>query len=195
MLKIISGSLKGRAIPYVKGGSYRPSTSKLREALFSIISSGEFASSNLLENANFLDLCSGSGAISFEAISRGAAHATLLDISRENLVLAEDTAKKFGIQDQFSFVKCNISNLPKATKEHNLVFIDPPYKEINKPLISTIFTELYNKKWLAESSVIMIEMHKTSDIESLIDEKISERFKAIKNKLYGNSKLYILLLQ
>jgi 16S rRNA (guanine966-N2)-methyltransferase len=194
MLKIIAGDLKGRIIPYMKGGTYRPSTNKLREALFSIIASGEFAGENLLDGANFLDLFAGTGAIAFEAISRGVAHATLVDISREHLNLAEDTAKKFGIGDKFSFFRCSALNLPRASLQHDLIFIDPPYKEINKSFLSKILSGLCVKGWVAVNAVVMLEMHKTSDIEDMLDEEMSAQWEVAKVKLYGNSKLCIMRL-
>jgi 16S rRNA (guanine966-N2)-methyltransferase len=192
MLKIIAGDLKGRIIPYIKGGTYRPSTNKLREALFSIISSGEFAGDNLLSNTNFLDLFAGTGAIAFEAISRGVSHATLIDISREHLNLAEDTAKKFGISDKFSFLRCSALNLPKASLQHNLIFIDPPYKEVSQSFLSKILSGLDAKGWIATNAVVMLEMHKTSDIEDMLDDEMSKKWEIVKVKLYGNSKLCIM---
>ena len=187
MLKIIAGSLKGRIIPYLKAGTYRPSTNKLREALFSIISSGDFAEEN-----NFLDLFSVTGAVDFEAIYRGVSHATFIDIAKEHISLAEETAKNFGVKDKCSFVRCNVLNLPEAKKRHHLVFIDPPYKEVKKSFISKILQELEHKNWLASRALIVIEMHKTSDIEELLDSDIAPKFEVVKSKLYGNSKLYIM---
>jgi 16S rRNA (guanine966-N2)-methyltransferase len=193
MLKVIAGSLKGRTIPYVKAGTYRPSTNKLREALFSIVSSGDFAEENILdENTNFLDLFSGTGAVAFEAISRGVSHATFIDIAKEHISLAEETAKNFGVKDKCSFVRCNALNLPEAKKRHHLVFIDPPYKEVKKSFISKILQEIEHKNWLASRALVVIEMHKTSDIEELLDSDIAPKFEVAKTKLYGNSKLYIM---
>ena len=64
-MKIISGKHKNRIIPTSKASEYRPTTAKLREALFSIIVSGEFFNSKPLDNAQTLDLFAGTGILSF----------------------------------------------------------------------------------------------------------------------------------
>ena len=192
ILRVISGDLKGKKVPYLKNSNYRPSTSKLREALFSIISSGEFSEDDILSDGKFLDICSGTGAISFEAISRGMVSATLIDIESSHIKLAKETAENFGIIDRMSFFRVSATSLPKAHQKHNLVFIDPPYDKVTREFISKILGSIISGEWIENSAIIMIETDFRVDIENLLNDDLHQKFKIIKVKLYGNSKLSIL---
>ena len=192
ILRIISGDLKGKKVPYLKNANYRPSTSKLREAIFSIISSGEFLEYNLLLGGKLLDICSGTGAISFEAISRGMERVTLIDIESSHIKLARETAEEFGVSDKMSFLRASATSLPKAQQCHNLVFIDPPYDKVNKEFISKILESIISGEWIENSAIIMIETDFRRDIEDLLKDDLHQKFEIVKVKLYGNSKLSIL---
>lgn len=189
MLKIITGNLKGRIIPFLKGGEYRPSTNKFREALFSILSSGIFADMNILSNeTSMLDICSGTGAVSFEAISRGVSNSLMIDQEIKYLKLAQETAEKFQISHQIKTMRADVNNLPPADQVYNLVFIDPPYNHHQK-MIQNILTSLITKNWLAKTAVILIESEKKTNIPELKDYDLYE------TRIYGNSKLSILIYE
>ena len=196
MLRILSGKLKGRKIPYMKGGTHRPSKNKLREALFSILSSGDFAHEGL-DGSNFLDLFSGTGAIGFEAISRGAAHVTLIDLEYDSIEFTKKIAKEFGIDQDMSFLRANAISLPIASKIYNIVFIDPPYKNATKELVEKILKQLWQKHWVDGNTRIIFELYRTNDIsnENLTFQSSESgteyRFSIDQTKLYGNSKLVI----
>ncbi|MEY4463067.1 MAG: hypothetical protein RLZZ81_38 [Pseudomonadota bacterium] len=126
MLKIISGKYRNHIIPTAKNIKYRPSTGKLKEAIFSILTSGEFTGNKLFnENTHILDLFAGSGSLAFESLSRGAGFATLIDIDTSSLKIAEEFAKSLNISDQVNFVNINALNLPKATRH----LFKPAYRE------------------------------------------------------------------
>ncbi len=182
-MKIIAGRLKGRNIPTLKGNRYRPSQSRLREALFSILTSGEFARDDVLTEAIVLDLFSGAGSLSFEALSRGAAHVTMVDIESDHLKLAGFAAEHFGEKDKVNCLRLDATNLPFATRKYNLVFIDPPYhsKFAEKSLKS-----LVNKGWIENDAVIMVELARVEDLDP------GTSYNVITNKIYGNSKLVVL---
>ena len=116
-MRIIAGKHKNRVIPTLKNSDYRPSTAKFREALFSILSSGEFADVRLIQGAQVLDLFAGTGSLSFEALSRGASSITLVDNCREHLDLALDFARKIGELDNISVLITDATFLSKAPRK------------------------------------------------------------------------------
>ncbi|WP_341794903.1 16S rRNA (guanine(966)-N(2))-methyltransferase RsmD [Rickettsia endosymbiont of Rhinocyllus conicus] len=184
MLKIISGKFQNQKIPIAKNIKYRPSTGKLKEAIFSILTSGEFIGNKLFnENIKVLDLFAGSGSLAFESLSRGAGFATLIDIDLYSLKIAEEFAKTLNIQDKVNFVNINALNLPKANTVFDLIFVDPPY---HNKIVPKVMKLLIKNNWLNTNAIIVVEMSKTDDY--VLDENIE----IIREKLYGNTKLLVL---
>ncbi|GAB4165394.1 MAG: 16S rRNA (guanine(966)-N(2))-methyltransferase RsmD [Rickettsiaceae bacterium] len=182
-MKIIAGKHRNRIIPTLKKSDYRPSTTKLREALFSILSSGEFFSLRPIESATVLDLFAGTGSLSFEALSRGAQHITLVDNNKEHLDLANQFAKKIGEQDNIRLLVADATYLPSAQQKYTLVFMDPPY---HKNYVEKSLTCLVAGNWLEPGAIIAIEASRYEDI------KITDKFELLKEKIYSNNKLLIL---
>lgn len=184
MLRIISGKFQNKIIPTAKNIKYRPSTGKLKEAIFSILTSGEFFGSKLFnENTKVLDLFAGSGSLAFESLSRGAGFATLIDIDLSSLKIAEEFAETLNISDRINFVNINALNLPKANKTFDLIFIDPPY---HNNIVPKVMKSLIKNNWLKKDTIIVIETAKTDNYAP------DENIEIIREKLYGNTKLLIL---
>ncbi|WP_342225644.1 16S rRNA (guanine(966)-N(2))-methyltransferase RsmD [Rickettsia endosymbiont of Urophora cardui] len=184
MLKIISGKFQNQKIPIAKNIKYRPSTGKLKEAIFSILTSGEFIGDKLFnENIKVLDLFAGSGSLAFESLSRGAGFATLIDIDLYSLKIAEEFAKTLNIHNKVNLVNINALNLPKANTAFDLVFVDPPY---HNKIVTKVMKLLIKNNWLNADAIIVVEMAKTDDY--VLDENIE----IIREKLYGNTKLLVL---
>lgn len=185
-MRIIAGSLKNRIIQTLPKAKYRPSTSKFREAIFNILNSYHMEDEINFNECEILDLFAGSGGLSFEAISQGAPSATLIDINPEYLNLTKQQAQEFDVLKQMKFIKADATNLPTATKQFDLVFIDPPYFE---QMIDKTLRSLINKNWLKDNALIIIETPKTADIE-LLPNLIMQ-----KQKIYNNNKMLILRYQ
>lgn len=120
-MRIISGSAGRRKIKVPKA-VLRPTTDRTREAVFSILS-------QLVDGARCLDLFAGSGAVGMEALSRGAAECTFVEMNRACARVVEENLKVFGLgggkvvqADAIQFVK-------RLHGEFDLVFADPPYKK------------------------------------------------------------------
>lgn len=122
-LRIASGRFKGHVLHGVDGLVTRPTTELLRNSIFSVI-----ASSGGLENARVLDLFSGSGALGIEAVSRGAAHATLVDNSAAVLRTCQKNIQKLSVESEFELVQDDaLRYVERCTKPYDIVFADPPY--------------------------------------------------------------------
>jgi 16S rRNA (guanine966-N2)-methyltransferase len=183
-MKIISGSLKGRSLLTTDDNSYRPTTGRVKEAVFSVLSSGQFA--GILKDAVTIDLFGGTGALTFEAISRGAAKGIIIENNAQNLKTLDLNAKRLGIQNQVHIIKGNAANLPVAPSYANnkctIAFIDPPF---DKNLIVGPIEELSRKAWLADSAIIVVESHEKESYE------LGPSYELIFTRKYGKAILHI----
>ncbi|WP_341755806.1 16S rRNA (guanine(966)-N(2))-methyltransferase RsmD [Candidatus Tisiphia endosymbiont of Ptychoptera albimana] len=183
MIRIIAGKHKNRIIPTLKNSNYRPSTGKIREAIFSILTSGEFIDCRLFNNeSKVLDLFAGTGSLAFESCSRGAGAVTLVDINANYLQAAKEFASKIGKLDKMTFLNINAIALPKCKNSFDLIFIDPPY---GHNLVSKAVNALKKGQWLKDGSIIVVELAKNEDFSN-------DSLQLIKEKIYGDSKLLIL---
>lgn len=123
-LRIIGGLFKGRTLKTPKTTSTRPTQGVLREALFNICQ-------NEIEGAHFLDLFAGSGAIGFEALSRGAAHVTFIEQNRQAIQCIKENSALLQVESQTQILPTDASKaialLAKQKAEFDLIYLDPPY--------------------------------------------------------------------
>lgn len=167
-IRIIAGRLKGRSILTSKDADYRPTTGRAKETLFSILGSGQFVDCDgisILDEAVVLDICAGTGALGFEALSRGADHVTFLDSNREHLRFIHQNALRFEVEALTRFWHADATALGSATKKYNLVFIDPPY---HQDITSEIMASLADDGWLADNALVITELplrHKLEEVE------------------------------
>ena len=123
MIKIITGSAKGKKLTTLEGEATRPTSQRIKEAMFSSI---QFD----IEGRRALDLFAGSGQLGFEALSRGAVSVTFIDASRDADAIIKANAKSLGFFDKCRYLVSDYRNyIRKASgkDKYDLVFIDPPY--------------------------------------------------------------------
>ncbi|QKX01387.1 16S rRNA (guanine(966)-N(2))-methyltransferase RsmD [Wolbachia endosymbiont of Cruorifilaria tuberocauda] len=175
MLRIIAGKYRGRKIATDEHLSMQPTMGVVREAIFNILSSKK-----PVFNLNVLDLFCGSGSFSFEALSRGAKHAFMVDSNYYNLQLPKKTAKSFSITENITLICCSANQLPKTISQCDLVFIDPPY---NSNLIHSTLDRLANSGWLSDDALIILEIRKDEDFE------YKKNLNVILERAYGIAKI------
>ncbi len=126
-MRIVGGSLSGRVLRAPAGSATRPTSEKVREALFNILANRVGS----LDGAHVLDLFCGSGALGIEALSRGAAHATFVDGGKPALAATKANLAELGLADRALVVGgdavVQAAKLVPA-QPWKLVFVDPPYK-------------------------------------------------------------------
>jgi 16S rRNA (guanine966-N2)-methyltransferase len=120
-MRVVAGELGGRRLVAPPGRSTRPTTDRVREAMFNSL-----ASSGLLSGALVVDLFAGSGAIGIEALSRGAAHCTFVERDRAALEALETNLDTLGLGERSRIVRADAVTTV-ATLDADLVFADPPY--------------------------------------------------------------------
>ncbi len=155
-MRIVAGKYRGRKLADSSHlRDLRPTTDRNREALFNILTSGKVVSEIGFEliDANILDVCCGSGAVAFEALSRGAKSATLIDKNIDHLEIAKKTARDFDVRDEAKILSLDVRKLPENDEFFDLVFIDPPYAEDYQKIIKS----LLEKNWIKKDSLVVIE--------------------------------------
>ncbi|MBQ7356667.1 MAG: 16S rRNA (guanine(966)-N(2))-methyltransferase RsmD [Clostridia bacterium] len=123
MMRIITGTAKGKRLDTLEGEATRPTSERIKEAIFSSI---QFE----VENRRVLDLFAGSGQMGLEALSRGAGRAVFIDSSREAMEVVKKNARITGFDDRCHYLVSDFRNyIRKASgrEQYDLVFVDPPY--------------------------------------------------------------------
>ncbi len=121
-MRVIAGTARGRRLKELEGAETRPTTDRVKESMFSII---QFD----IEGREVLDLFGGTGQLSIEALSRGANHATILDMRREATALIRENLQATGLQDSATVQQGDsLAFLAGCKKKYDIIFLDPPYK-------------------------------------------------------------------
>lgn len=176
-MRIVSGSYGGRPLRTIEGKTTRPTSDKVRGAMFNMI--GPY-----FNGGRVLDLYAGSGGLSIEAISRGMAQAVLVErdyraqaIIKENIAMTKEAHK-------FRLLKTEARlALPHLEGPFDLVFLDPPYAEQE---IEAVITELCHYQLLSEEVMVVCETDKSVHLP----EEIAE-LGIWKEKIYGISKVTV----
>ncbi len=120
-LRLTGGTLRSRSVRTPSGRAVRPTPARVKEALFSILS-------DRVVNANVLDAFAGTGALGFEALSRGAAHATFVEAHRPTADALRGTARELGLADRTTIVALPFERSAGVIYgRFDLIFADPPY--------------------------------------------------------------------
>lgn len=130
-MRVISGTARGRRLWVPRGGAIRPATDRLKESLFNILVT--------VEEETVLDLYAGTGSLAIEALSRGAAHAVLVEKTPEGIGAIECNLRSCGFQDRATVVRGGVvqalgGGRVLAHAPYHLVFCDPPYSVGNDEL-------------------------------------------------------------
>jgi 16S rRNA (guanine(966)-N(2))-methyltransferase RsmD len=122
-MRIVGGSLGGRVLRAPPGAATRPTSEKVRQAIFNILPDPD--------GAHVLDVFAGSGALGIEALSRGAAHATFFEQAKPALAAVRDNLKELGVEDRATVIPGDAVSLAARHAPPvpwALVFVDPPYR-------------------------------------------------------------------
>lgn len=179
MIRLTAGRWKGRALATPPNLATRPTVAKLRQALFNSIQFG-------IPDAKILDLFAGSGALAFEALSRGAAEATLVENGRGALSAITKNLQELNPGRSARLIKDDVFKAESAYRKFgpfDYVFADPPYAEGHE---MRLLEDLDWERLLAPEGQFLLEWGpQKSKIESLPDE--TAHLVKIREKVYGDS--------
>lgn len=122
-MRVITGSARGRVLKTLEGEDVRPTTDRVKEAIFSII---QFE----IEGRQVLDMFAGSGQLGIEALSRGAAYATFTDMSKDAVSIIKQNLLSTGLHKNSAVLQADaITFLKNSRKKFDIIFMDPPYSK------------------------------------------------------------------
>ena len=181
MTRIIGGTAGGRRLTTPRGAQTRPTSDRVREALFSAIESW----CGSLQGLRFLDLYAGSGAVGLEAWSRGAGIVTLVEQDRKTAALIANNATTLGFGRAnvvASSVATALARPPAAP--YDIVFSDPPYP-LGEDALGTDLAALAENGWLVPGALVVIERSARSP-----EPVWPAGFEEIRSRRYGESTLW-----
>ena len=152
-MRVIAGAYKGRNLKSPPSMNVRPTSDRLRETLFNVIAPR-------IEDARFLDLCAGSGAIGIEALSRGASHVTFVDRSRRSCTLIESNLALCRVSEEQQEIYCSDAyDFLRQTRcePWNIIYFDPPYKDDYLKTLN--FVGANTSKLLTDGGILIAEHH------------------------------------
>ncbi len=171
-MRVITGSARGRRLKELKGMEIRPTTDRVKEAIFSII---QFD----VEGRKVLDLFGGTGQMGIEALSRGASRCVFVDIRKEAVQLIKENLRHTELEDRAEVVQEDyLSFLNRSREKFDLIILDPPYEtEIIKKALQSITS--IDK--VSENGIIICENGSNSEWPIL-----PEPYELQKEYRYGN---------
>ena len=174
-MRVITGSARGRNLITLEGEDVRPTTDRVKEALFSII---QFE----IEGRKVLDLFSGSGQLGIEALSRGAEKAVFVDSSKKSLEVTKKNLENTGLLSGAVLInRESISYLRSVGEKFDIVLLDPPYKS---GLLQKALAEM--DSIVSPGGVVICEAPKDEELP----EEIGSRFQSKKYN-YGKISLTV----
>jgi 16S rRNA (guanine966-N2)-methyltransferase len=154
-MRITGGTLRSRALRAPRGQATRPTSDRVREALFGIL-----GSAGAIEGARVLDLYAGTGALALEALSRGAARAVLVESSREALAAVRANVEALGLADRAEIVAADVRGAQRRIARSgpfDLVLADPPWALVDSGDAPRVLAALAAAGALAPAAVVVLE--------------------------------------
>ncbi len=176
-MRVITGSARGRRLKEPAFDGVRPTSDKVKEAMFNII---QFD----VPGSRVLDMFAGTGQLGIEALSRGADSAVFIDSSRQSAALVRDNVKTCGFDDRADVI-CGdaIAHLATGVK-YDIIFMDPPYASdlIEKALVQADKFDI-----LDNDGIILCESDRPIECE-----RLNTRFSVVSEKKYGRIRVTVI---
>ncbi len=170
-MRIVAGKFGGRTLHEPHGHRTHPMSEKVRGALFNVLGD--------IEGLTVLDAFAGSGALSFEALSRGAAHVTATEIDKNSHSVIQQNIQELGVSDQVKAINANSSgwsdNNPDA--KFDIVFLAPPYDNLQMKLLVKL------SKHIKPDGLLVL------DWPGHLDAPKFKGFESLSDKNYGDAQL------
>lgn len=163
MMRVIAGSARSLKLKTIEGEGTRPTTDRIKETLFNMLSVD-------IERSRFLDLFSGSGAIGIEALSRGAKEAVFVENNKKAAECIKDNLKHTKLFDKGRLMQKHVLTalemLEREGEPFDYIFMDPPYNQL---LEKQVLEFLEDSKLVDEYTMIIVEASQDTDFSYLDD--------------------------
>lgn len=176
-MRVITGSARGAKLKTLEGLATRPTSDRVKEAIFNIIQFG-------IEGRRVLDLFGGSGQLAIEALSRGAEYAVIVDESREAVNVIKDNLKKVRFDQNASVFQMDyLRYLSTSREKFDIIFLDPPYAE---KMLENALRKISEIDILSEGGIIVCERPKEKEMPATVGDFICS-----KDYIYGKTAINI----
>ncbi len=175
-MNITGGKFNGRKITTVKSNDVRPTSAKVRASIFNMLNSMNID----LGVAVFLDLFAGSGIMGLEALSRGAKKSIFVEKNLNTYKIITQNLNNFDA-DFETFNMDALKFLDKTSEKFDIIFVDPPYMA---GLYDSVIEKIYMNNLLSDSGILILE--------SSLEYKLPQNIIPIKEKSYGDTKIYFI---
>lgn len=183
-MRIVGGRHRGRKLIAPAGDAVRPTSDRAREALFNILSHGEFAAAGLpFADENVIDAFAGTGALGIEALSRGAARVAFFETDRGALSALRRNLAAVDEEDAADIIAGDATRPPRARYAAALALLDPPY---HSGLAAPALTALAEAGWLASRALAVVELAAQEPFSA------PAGFAMIDERIYGAARLVFL---
>jgi 16S rRNA (guanine966-N2)-methyltransferase len=186
-VRITGGTLRGRNLATPRDEHVRPTSDKVRQAMFNILMHNDFGIGFALEGARVADIYAGTGALGIEAISHGASWCLFVDDHAESRALIRENIEALGLTGASKIWRRDATDLGPmntgAGGPFDLVFLDPPYR---KDLMAPALKALREGGWLAPDALIVAE---TAEDESAVT---ADGFRQLDSRIYGDTRVEFL---
>ena len=183
-MRITGGAFRGRALFAPQDHRVRPTSDKVRQAIFNILAHNDFGIGFSLDGARVLDLFAGTGALGIEAISHGARYCLLVDDGAESRALIRKNVEALqltGVTKIWRRDATQLGPMPAGSGgPSDLVFLDPPYR---KDLICPALAALVDGSWLAQPALLVTEMADDKPLPS------PASYRLLDERLYGDTRI------
>jgi 16S rRNA (guanine966-N2)-methyltransferase len=186
-MRITGGKFGGRTLAAPRDERVRPTSDKVRQAIFNILAHNDFGGSFALEGARAADLFAGTGALGVEALSRGASYCLFVDDDAESRALIRENVETLELTGASKIWRRDATKLgpmaPGAGGPFGLVFLDPPYR---KGLVAPTLASLREGGWLADGAIVVAETAEDDDVPFV------DGFKPLDERNYGETRVVFL---
>ena len=181
-MRIVSGRFKGRTLKAPGDAALRPTSDKVRQAIFNILEHAGFADEFALEGARVVDLFAGTGALGLEALSRGGKYCLFIEEAAESRAIIRENVEALGLTGASKIWRRDATNLGAldTLAPFDLAFLDPPYR---KGLLALALKGLVSGGWLNANALIVAEVAE-DEVVPVVDG-----LEILDDRVYGDTRI------
>jgi 16S rRNA (guanine966-N2)-methyltransferase len=186
-MRIVSGRFKGRTLKAPGDAGLRPTSDKVRQAMFNILEHAGFAADFSLEGARVVDLFAGTGALGLEALSRGAKYCLFIEDAAESRAIIRENVEALALTGASKIWRRDATNLGAldTLAPFDLAFLDPPYR---KGLLAPALKGLATGAWLNPNALVIAE---AAEDETM---PVVEGYEMLDDRVYGDTRIAFMRL-
>jgi 16S rRNA (guanine966-N2)-methyltransferase len=181
-MRVVSGRFKGRILKAPGDAALRPTSDKVRQAIFNILEHAGFAAGFSVEGARVVDLFAGTGALGLEALSRGAKYCLFIEDAAESRAIIRENVEALGLTGASKIWRRDATNLGAldTLAPFDLAFLDPPYR---KGLLAPALKGLATGGWLNANALVIAETAEDETMPTI------DGYEMLDDRVYGDTRI------